>query len=100
MHTPQGYSPEFVPETSLLGRIQEKMAASRFLTYSLLVHVVLVALFGSIVVVRTMIPDDDFQAGPGLTEEGPIIRQDDVTTTVLPNPKDLVVVAQPATPTL
>lgn len=75
MHPPQGYSPELVPETSLIGKIQIRLAASRFLTYSILFHVILLALAGGIVVVRSMIPDEQFPGTVGLPEE-PLVRQD------------------------
>ncbi len=73
MHPPQGYSPELLPETSLLGRIQVRLAASRFLTYSILFHVILLALAGGIVVVTRMIPDEQFPSSIGVPDEQVVI---------------------------
>ncbi len=49
----------------LLLRLQTRLAASRFFTFSLLLHVILVVMGGSVVLFRQMARVDDFQAPPG-----------------------------------
>lgn len=99
MHPPQGYTPELVPEASLIGRIQEKLAASRFLTFSILFHVILLALAGGIVVVANMIPQEDFQSPTSIgtplddVPTGPVDKSD---VRELPKASDIAVV--PKTP--
>src|SRR4051812_4225449 len=89
MHPSQDYAPALVHENSLLARIQEKLAASRFLTYSILFHVIALAFFGGMVVVRSLAPVDDFQAPPiGLTEDPTqILRVDTTVETPVSAPK-------------
>src|SRR3954453_6089917 len=100
MHPPQGFSPELVPETSLLGRIQEKLAASRFLTYSLLFHVILLALASTIVVVTNMLPDEDFPAIVVTGEPATDIIQVERPRIDLTQPPKLAVPEQKVTPQL
>jgi hypothetical protein len=52
-------------QPSLMQRIQAKLAASRFFTFSLLLHVVIVMLAGSVVIVNTMTAPPDFAAEGG-----------------------------------
>ena len=51
----------------LVKRLQARLAASRFLTFSLLLHVVLVVTAGSLVLFRRDIPAPDFPQGDRTT---------------------------------
>jgi hypothetical protein len=46
-------------------RLQERLAASRFFTFSLLLHVVIVVMAGSIVLIKTVSDAPDFEASEG-----------------------------------
>ena len=55
----------------LMARIQERLAASRFFTFSLLIHTIIVVLGGSVVLFKATMDAPDFVAegGGGLVEE-------------------------------
>ncbi len=57
-------SPE--PPKSLLEKLQEKAAASRFFTVSVLLHVVIIVMGGSVVLFKRMAAVEDFAAADGL----------------------------------
>lgn len=57
-------SPE--PPKSLLQKLQERAAASRFFTVSLLIHMGIIILGGSVVLFKMSEPPADFSAGDGL----------------------------------
>ena len=57
-------SPE--PPKSFLQKLQERAAASRFFTVSLLIHMGIVILGGSVVLFKMSDPPADFSAGDGL----------------------------------
>ena len=46
-------------------RIQERLAASRFLTFSVLLHAVLVLMGGSVVLFKQYVEPPDFEASDG-----------------------------------
>ena len=55
------------PEKSFATRLQEKLAASRFLTFSVLLHVIIVVMGGSVVLFKQYIAPPDFvSSGDGL----------------------------------
>lgn len=58
MHPPE-------PPPSLLVRLQGKLAASRFLTISILLHAVLLLLGGSVVLFKQYVEPPDFEASGG-----------------------------------
>jgi prenyltransferase beta subunit len=53
------------PKKPLVVRIQEKLAASRFLTFSVLLHAVLVLMGGSVVLFKSYVEPPDFAASDG-----------------------------------
>lgn len=53
------------PPKSFMKRLQERLAASRFFTFSLLLHVVLVVLGGSVVLFKAYQEPPDFEASEG-----------------------------------
>ncbi len=57
-------SPE--PPKTFIEKLQERAAASRFFTVSLLLHVVLIVMGGSVVLFQRMAPQEDFAAADGL----------------------------------
>ena len=57
-------SPE--PPKSLLQKLQERAAASRFFTVSLLLHMGIIIIGGSVVLFKQMAEPEDFTAGRGL----------------------------------
>src|SRR4051812_27636254 len=65
------YSHELDPQTTFLQKVQEKLAASRFLTFSILFHIILLVLVGGVVMVKSMNEESDFAAegGGGLVNE-------------------------------
>ena len=70
------------PET-FMKRFQEKLAASRFFTFSLLLHVVIVILGGSVVLFKAYQEPPDFEAAEGgLVDPGATVAQP-------PNPQDM-----------
>ncbi len=54
------HSPE--PEKNFVTRLQERLAASRFLTFSVLLHAVLVLMGGSVVLFKQYVEPPDFAA--------------------------------------
>lgn len=54
------------PPKSFIERLQERAAASRFFTVSVLLHVVLIVMGGSVVLFKRMAPVEDFAAADGL----------------------------------
>jgi len=58
MHAPE-------PKKPLIIRIQERLAASRFLTFSVLLHAVLVLMGGSVVLFKQYVEAPDFAASDG-----------------------------------
>jgi hypothetical protein len=58
MHAPE-------PPKSFIVRLQERLAASRFLTFSVLLHAVLVLMGGSVVLFKQYIEPPDFAAADG-----------------------------------
>src|SRR5437762_794822 len=57
------YAPE--PKKPLTVRVQERLAASRFLTFSVLLHAVLVLMGGSVVLFKQYVEPPDFAASDG-----------------------------------
>jgi hypothetical protein len=57
------YTPE--PKKSLMERIQERLAASRFLTFSALLHAVIIFLGGGVVLYKQVTDTPDFAASGG-----------------------------------
>jgi hypothetical protein len=53
------------PPKSFAKRLQQRLAASRFFTFSLLIHVVIVVMAGSIVLIKTATDAPDFEASEG-----------------------------------
>lgn len=53
------------PPKPFIKRLQERLAASRFFTFSLLLHVVIVVIGGSVVLFKVAQQQDDFQASEG-----------------------------------
>ena len=49
----------------LMKRMQERLAASRFFTFSLLIHVVIVIVGGSVVLIKQQMEQPDFSASEG-----------------------------------
>ena len=60
-------SPE--PPKSFLQKLQERAAASRFLTISVLLHVALIVMGGSVVLFKHMAEPPDFTSGDGLVAD-------------------------------
>ena len=60
-------SPE--PPKSFLQKLQERAAASRFFTVSVLLHVVLIVMGGSVVLFKRMTEPPDFNSGDGLVAD-------------------------------
>ena len=60
-------SPE--PPKSFLQKLQERAAASRFFTVSVLLHVVLIVMGGSVVLFKRMTEPPDFTSSDGLVEQ-------------------------------
>jgi hypothetical protein len=62
------------PNATFMQKLQAKIAASRFFTFSLLLHVVLVVLFGSAVLFHQMQPPPDFtsEGTGGLVSDNPV----------------------------
>ena len=57
-------------------RLQERLAASRFFTFSLLLHVIIVILGGSVVLFKTFIAPPDFVSeGGGIVSGDPAVAQ-------------------------
>lgn len=71
MDTTPDFIEEYVPQRTFMQKIQEKLAASRFLTFSLLFHIIVLIGIGGVVVVGKMSDDNDFAAegGSGLLNE-------------------------------
>jgi hypothetical protein len=71
MDTTQDYAHEYVPERTFMQKLQEKLAASRFLTFSILFHIIIIVFAGGVVIVKNMADDSDFAAegGGGLLNE-------------------------------
>ncbi len=82
-------SPE--PPKPFAQRLQEKLAASRFFTFSLLIHVVIVIMCGSVVLIKSAMEAPDFEASSGGLVEGseqvaaPPEAPPDVTQTFTPD---------------
>jgi hypothetical protein len=53
------------PQKSLSKRLQEKLAASRFFTFSLLLHIIIVVLGGGVVLFKAVMEPPDFLAEGG-----------------------------------
>jgi hypothetical protein len=79
------------PQKPLARRIQERLAASRFFTFSLLLHLVIVVMCGSIVLIKNALETPDFEASSGGLVEGseqvaaPPETPPDVTQTFTPD---------------
>jgi hypothetical protein len=54
------------PPKSLIQKVQERLAASRFFTFSLLIHIVIVLVGGSVVLIKKVMDPPDFEAADGL----------------------------------
>jgi hypothetical protein len=113
MDTTPDFIEEFVPERTFMQKIQEKLAASRFLTFSVLFHVIILIAIGGVVVVGKMSDDNDFAAegGGGLLNDessqvpeppAPEVQQQQVFTPTQPTvntPAVDTIVANTTTPT-
>ena len=73
------------PRKPLVQRFQEKLAASRFLTFSLLLHVVLVVMGGSVVLFKQYVAPPDF------APDGPLVGSE---TAVRPPEPEVVQVTE------
>ena len=78
------------PRKPLGQRLQEKLAASRFLTFSLLLHVVLVVMGGSVVLFKQYVAPPDF------APDGPLVGSE---TAVRPPEPEVVQVTETLTQT-
>ena len=78
------------PRKPFVQRIQEKLAASRFLTFSLLLHVVLVVMGGSVVLFKQYVAPPDF------APDGPLVGSE---TVVRPPEPEVVQVTEVLTQT-
>src|SRR3954447_1118577 len=83
MDTTQDFAHEFVPERTFMQKIQEKLAASRFLTFSILFHIILIVLAGGVVIVKNMADDSDFAAEGG----GVLLNEETSTAPEPPEPQ-------------
>ena len=54
------------PPKPFAKRLQERLAASRFLTFSVLLHVIIVIAGGSVVVIKRVMDPPDFESSDGL----------------------------------
>ncbi len=54
------------PPKTFIQKIQERLAASRFLTFSLLLHILIVLVAGSVVLIKRVVETPDFEAADGL----------------------------------
>lgn len=54
------------PPKPITKRIQERLAASRFFTFSLLLHIIIVLVGGSVVLIKKVMDPPDFEAAEGL----------------------------------
>ena len=79
----------------LFARLQERLAASRFLTVSVLIHAILVVMGGSIVIFRQGTVPEDFTAS-----DGALVAADDVQVTPPVQPPDLMQEFRPEAPTI
>ena len=70
------------PPKPFMQRVQTRLAASRFFTFSLLLHVVIVIVAGSVVLIKRVVDPPDFEAADGL------LGSDD-TAAPPPNPVDI-----------
>jgi len=80
-------SPHMAQEHPFLQRLLIKLRNSRFFTISLLLHLLLVALLGSVVLFRAVAPPEDFIAGGG--GGGSFVGQDDLPPGPPPSSADL-----------
>ncbi len=72
--------PPTPPKKNLIHALQEKLAQSRFLTFSLLLHVVLVVLGGSVVLFKSYVKPPDFAPdGPLVGTESVVVQPPDAT---------------------
>ena len=78
------------PRKPFVQRVQEKLAASRFLTFSLLLHVVLVVMGGSVVLFKQYVAPPDF------APDGPLVGSE---TVVRPPEPEVVQVTEVLTQT-
>ncbi|HEY3900939.1 MAG TPA: prenyltransferase/squalene oxidase repeat-containing protein [Chthoniobacter sp.] len=88
MYTPEKKKPFFE-------RLQERLAASRFLTFSALIHAVLIFLFGGVVLYKQATDVPDFAAS-----DGGLVASDNTVQAPPEKPPDLQQTLQPVTPTL
>jgi hypothetical protein len=87
------YTPE--PKKPLFQRIQERLAASRFLTFSALLHAILIFLGGGVVLYKQATDVPDFAAS-----EGGLVASDTAVQAPPEQPPDLTQQFTPTTPTL
>jgi hypothetical protein len=87
------YTPE--PKRPFFERLQERLAASRFLTFSALIHAVLVFLGGGVVLYRTATSTPDFAAS-----DGGLVASDTQVQAPPEQPPDLQQQFTPQTPVL
>ncbi len=78
------------PKKPFTQRFQEKLAASRFLTFSMLLHVVLVVMGGSVVLFKQYVAPPDFSS------DGPLVGNE---TAVRPPEPEVVQVTETLTQT-
>jgi len=87
------YTPE--PKKPLMQRLQERLAASRFLTFSALLHAVLIFLAGSVVLIKQATDVPDFAAS-----DGGLVSGDSAPQAPPEQPPDVQQTFTPQTPTL
>ncbi len=54
------------PPKPVIERVKERLAASRFFTFSLMLHIVIVIVGGSVVLIKKVMDPPDFEAADGL----------------------------------
>jgi hypothetical protein len=81
------------PPKPFMKRLQERLAASRFFTFSLLLHVVLVIMGGSVVLIKSAMDAPDFEAS-----EGGLVAGAEVAAPPPETPPDLTQTFTPDTP--
>ncbi len=86
------YAPE--PKKPFVVRMQERLAASRFLTFSVLLHAVIVLMGGSVVLFK------QYAEAPDFSSEGGLVADDVQVQAPAEQPPDLVKEFTPQTPQL
>ena len=83
------------PKKPFIVRLQERLAASRFLTFSVLIHAIIVLMGGSVVLFKQYVDPPDFSAS-----EGGLVAADETQVQPPVQPPDPTQTFQPQTPTI